>query len=51
MILVSALYNPEEPLFAKSFISSAVTVSLCSLHLPPRRPKPRSRAYRAASPT
>ncbi|HVR36783.1 MAG TPA: ABC transporter permease [Methylomirabilota bacterium] len=31
MILVSALYNPEEPLFAKSFISSAVTVSLCSL--------------------
>jgi nitrate/nitrite transport system permease protein len=31
MIMVSALYNPAEPLFAKSFISSAVTVALCSL--------------------
>jgi len=31
MILVSALYNPKEPLFEKSFISSAVTVALCSL--------------------
>jgi nitrate/nitrite transport system permease protein len=29
--MVSALYNPAEPLFAKSFISSAVTVALCSL--------------------
>lgn len=31
MILVSALYNPAEPLFEKSFISSALTVALCSL--------------------
>jgi nitrate/nitrite transport system permease protein len=31
MILVSALYTSEEPMFEKSFISSAVTVSLCSL--------------------
>ena len=31
MILVSALYNPENPWFAKSFISSALTVALCSL--------------------
>ncbi len=31
MILVSALYTSENPLFEKSFISSAVTVSLCSL--------------------
>lgn len=31
MILVSALYNPEEPWFEKSFISSAITVTLCSL--------------------
>jgi len=31
MILVSALYTSENPLFAKSFISSALTVSLCSL--------------------
>jgi nitrate/nitrite transport system permease protein len=31
MILVSALYNPKEPLFEKAFISSAVTVALCSL--------------------
>lgn len=31
MILVSALYNPEEPMFEKSFLSSAVTVALCSL--------------------
>jgi len=31
MIMVSALYNPEEPWFEKSFLSSAITVSLCSL--------------------
>lgn len=31
MILVSALYTSENPLFEKSFISSALTVSLCSL--------------------
>ncbi len=31
MILVSALYNPSEPWFEKSFISSAITVALCSL--------------------
>lgn len=31
MILVSALYNPKEPFFEKSFLSSAVTVALCSL--------------------
>ena len=31
MILVSALYTAEDPLFEKSFISSALTVSLCSL--------------------
>jgi nitrate/nitrite transport system permease protein len=31
MILVSALYNPAEPLFEKSFVSSAITVALCSL--------------------
>jgi nitrate/nitrite transport system permease protein len=31
MILVSALYNPDEPWFEKSFISSAITVTLCSL--------------------
>lgn len=31
MILVSALYNPTEPMFEKSFISSAFTVALCSL--------------------
>jgi nitrate/nitrite transport system permease protein len=31
MIMVSALYNPAEPLFEKAFISSAVTVALCSL--------------------
>jgi nitrate/nitrite transport system permease protein len=31
MILVSALYNPTDPWFEKSFISSAVTVALCSL--------------------
>jgi nitrate/nitrite transport system permease protein len=31
MILVSALYNPAEPMFEKSFISSAITVALCSL--------------------
>ena len=31
MILVSALYNPAEPMFEKAFISSAITVALCSL--------------------
>jgi nitrate/nitrite transport system permease protein len=31
MIMVSALYNPSEPMFEKSFISSAFTVALCSL--------------------
>jgi nitrate/nitrite transport system permease protein len=31
MILVSALYNPTDPWFEKSFISSAITVALCSL--------------------
>jgi nitrate/nitrite transport system permease protein len=31
MIMVSALYNPTEPMFEKSFISSAFTVALCSL--------------------
>jgi nitrate/nitrite transport system permease protein len=31
MIMVSALYNPEEPMFEKAFISSAITVALCSL--------------------
>ncbi len=31
MILVSALYNPTEPMFEKAFVSSAVTVALCSL--------------------
>ena len=31
MIMVSALYTSEDPMFEKSFISSAVTVSLCSL--------------------
>lgn len=31
MISVSALYNPAEPMFEKSFITSAITVSLCSL--------------------
>lgn len=31
MILVSALYNPKEPWFEKAFLSSAVTVALCSL--------------------
>ena len=31
MIMVSALYNPAEPLFEKAFISSAITVALCSL--------------------
>lgn len=31
MILVSALYNPPEPLFEKAFISSAIVVALCSL--------------------
>lgn len=31
MILVSALYNPPEPMFEKAFLSSAITVALCSL--------------------
>lgn len=31
MILVSALYTSAHPLFAKSFVSSAITVALCSL--------------------
>ncbi len=31
MIMVSALYNPTEPLFEKAFLSSAITVALCSL--------------------
>jgi len=31
MILVSGLYTSEDPLFEKSFVSSAVTVGLCSL--------------------
>jgi nitrate/nitrite transport system permease protein len=31
MILVSALYRSPQPLFEKSFVSSAITVALCSL--------------------
>lgn len=31
MILVSALYNPPQPLFEKAFLSSAIVVALCSL--------------------
>ncbi len=31
MILVSAWYNPEEPMFEKAFLSSAIVVALCSL--------------------
>ena len=31
MIMVSALYNPAEPIFEKAFISSAIVVALCSL--------------------
>ena len=31
MILVSALYNPPHPFFEKAFLSSAITVSLCSM--------------------
>jgi nitrate/nitrite transport system permease protein len=31
MILVSGLYNPQQPWFEKSFLSSAITVALCSL--------------------
>jgi nitrate/nitrite transport system permease protein len=31
MIMVSALYNPSEPMFEKAFLTSAITVSLCSL--------------------
>jgi nitrate/nitrite transport system permease protein len=31
MILVSALYNPPHPWFEKAFLSSAITVAMCSL--------------------
>jgi len=31
MILVSGLYTTKDPLFEKSFVSSAITVALCSL--------------------
>ncbi|HEY8899273.1 MAG TPA: ABC transporter permease [Chthoniobacterales bacterium] len=31
MILVSALYNPKDPMFEKAFLSSAITVAVCSL--------------------
>jgi nitrate/nitrite transport system permease protein len=31
MILVSALYTSADPIFEKSFLSSAITVALCSL--------------------
>jgi nitrate/nitrite transport system permease protein len=31
MIVVSALYTTRDPLFEKSFLSSAITVALCSL--------------------
>ncbi|MBZ0258811.1 ABC transporter permease [bacterium] len=31
MILVSAWYNPPEPIFEKAFLSSAIVVALCSL--------------------
>ena len=31
MILVSALYTTKDPYFEKSFVSSAITVALCSL--------------------
>jgi nitrate/nitrite transport system permease protein len=31
MILVSGIYTSEDPFFEKSFVSSALTVSLCSL--------------------
>jgi nitrate/nitrite transport system permease protein len=31
MIMVSAWYNPPEPLFEKAFLSSAIVVALCSL--------------------
>lgn len=31
MLMVSALYNPPEPMFEKAFLTSAITVSLCSL--------------------
>jgi len=31
MIMIAALYNPKEPIFEKAFLSSAITVSLCSL--------------------
>jgi nitrate/nitrite transport system permease protein len=31
MLMVSALYNPPEPMFEKAFLTSAITVALCSL--------------------
>lgn len=31
MILIGSLYNPPDPLFTKSFLTAAITVSLCSL--------------------
>ncbi|HEU6447379.1 MAG TPA: ABC transporter permease [Verrucomicrobiae bacterium] len=31
MILVSALYNPPHPWFEKAFLTSAITVAMCSL--------------------
>lgn len=31
MIMVSALYNPPHPWFEKAFLSSAITVAVCSL--------------------
>ena len=31
MIMVSALYNPPHPWFEKAFLSSAITVAMCSL--------------------
>lgn len=31
MLMVSGLYNPPEPMFQKAFLTSAITVALCSL--------------------
>lgn len=31
MILIGSLYNPSDPLFTKAFLTSAITVALCSL--------------------
>ncbi len=31
MILVGSLYNPDDPLFEKAFLTSAITVALCCL--------------------